>query len=532
MIDNRTVGKTIAALRQARGMTQQQLAAAMNVSHQAVSKWENGAALPDIQTLMELTQLFGITVEQLLSGEIPEPRLESDSGVSLKNIGQFIDGMINDIGNVFKSEPKDAPEAVDGAVDAQVVGENAGEEPAAEPSPEGGEDAAEADGIDLAKLLQMAPFMSKGAVEDMLRSCKRKLTAAEIAKFAPFVDSAFLESLIVDNEAEINWDTLRRIAPFLKKEAVDAFARAIAMGEKYVRPAADSAKSAASSVYKSLDDVSQKIGRGVDKAVRKVVRISENVASEVSRAFDGLSADAETAEQRLARLRRSAFERAIEDGQWDWISAHIGEVQDADLKRTIAERANALGKQDWVRANLGGYASDRVIAEAVEEGNWGWLGEHIWEFSAEMQRQVALAAMKAENWQWLAAHAEQMDMRDCVVEIAACARRAGARMLAVQLARYDMEPAQVEHVALDAAGAKDYEFIEMILDLLPGESLCRLCIRMAKAGEWDEAYKFAEKLDAKGLEWLMEVAIDAGNFAAIDRLDEQIRSRQKEDEQK
>ena len=106
MIDNRTVGKTIAALRQARGMTQQQLAAAMNVSHQAVSKWENGAALPDIQTLMELTQLFGITVEQLLSGEIPEPRLESDSGVSLKNIGQFIDGMINDIGNVFKSDRK------------------------------------------------------------------------------------------------------------------------------------------------------------------------------------------------------------------------------------------------------------------------------------------------------------------------------------------------------------------------------------------------------------------------------------------
>ena len=63
MIDNRTVGKTIAALRQAKGMTQQQLAAAMNVSHQAVSKWENGAALPDIQTLVELTRLFGITLE-------------------------------------------------------------------------------------------------------------------------------------------------------------------------------------------------------------------------------------------------------------------------------------------------------------------------------------------------------------------------------------------------------------------------------------------------------------------------------------
>ena len=421
MIDNRTVGKTIAALRQARGMTQQQLAAAMNVSHQAVSKWENGAALPDIQTLMELTQLFGITVEQLLSGEIPEPRLESDSGVSLKNIGQFIDGMINDIGNVFKSEPKDAPEAVDGAVDAQVVGENAGEEPAAEPSPEGGEDAAEADGIDLAKLLQMAPFMSKGAVEDMLRSCKRKLTAAEIAKFAPFVDSAFLESLIVDNEAEINWDTLRRIAPFLKKEAVDAFARAIAMGEKYVRPAADSAKSAASSVYKSLDDVSQKIGRGVDKAVRKVVRISENVASEVSKAFDGLSADVETAEQRLARLRRSA------------LSAPSRMVSGLDLgahRRGAGRRSEAHHRRARERAGqagLGAGESGRICIRPRDcrgrrRGQLGMAGRAHLEFSAEMQRQVALAAMKAENWQWLAAHAEQMDMRDCVVEIAACAR--------------------------------------------------------------------------------------------------------------
>ena len=50
MIDNRTVGRCIARLRVAKGMTQQGLAAALNVSHQAVSKWETGAALPDMQT--------------------------------------------------------------------------------------------------------------------------------------------------------------------------------------------------------------------------------------------------------------------------------------------------------------------------------------------------------------------------------------------------------------------------------------------------------------------------------------------------
>ena len=206
-------------------------------------------------------------------------------------------------------------------------------------------------------------------------------------------------------------------------------------------------------------------------------------------------------------------------------------MQDADLKRSIAERANALGKQEWVRAHLGGYASERVIAEAVEEGNWGWLGEHVWEFPAETQRQIALAAMKAENWQWLAAHAEQMDLSDCVVEIAACARRAGARMLAVQLARYDMEPAQAEQAALDAAGAKDYDFIEMILDLLTARRSAA-CASVCEGGRMGRGAQVRRKAGRQGLEWLMEVAIDAGNFEAIDALDEQLRARQKEDSPK
>ena len=198
---------------------------------------------------MELTQLFGVTVEQLLGGEIPDARLEGE-GDPVRNIGSFVNGVINDIGNLFKSEPEDAPEPVDGAMDAQVVGEDgAPEAAAASPEADG------SDGIDLAKLAQMAPFMSKAAVEDMLRRCQRRLTASEIARFAPFVDSAFLESLIADSGAEISWDTLRRVAPFLKREAVDAFARAIALGEKTVRPAADGAKNAAANVYKSLDDV-------------------------------------------------------------------------------------------------------------------------------------------------------------------------------------------------------------------------------------------------------------------------------------
>lgn len=521
MIDNRTVGKTIAALRQAKGMTQQQLAAALNVSHQAVSKWENGAALPDIQTLVELTQLFGITVEQLLSGEIPEARMEDGTTLDerISNIGNFFSGVIDDIGNVFRSEPENVPEEMpdDGAVEAKVG--------------ESEDSAPEEDPIDLQKLLQMAPFMSKGAVEEMLSKSRRKLSATEIARFAPFVDSAFLEKLIRTNESEITWDTLRRIAPFLKKEVVDAFARTIALGEKYVRPASEEVERATENVCRTFDDVSQKIGRGVDKAVRKVVRLGENVATGVSRAFDGLTGEAAAREERLAKLRRSAFERALEDGRWEWIEAHIAEVEDEELKQMISERANKLGMQDWVCKHLGGYANVQAVDQAIEEGNWGWLGEHAWKFDAAMQQRVALAAMRAENWQWLSGYAEQLQISDCVLEIAICARKAGARMLAVQLTRYDMKPEQVEQMALEAVGAGDMEFFEMICELLGPEALCRCCIRMAKAGKWEDVREFAQKLDERGIEWLMEVAIEAGNFDAIDMLDGLLKAESKEGEE-
>lgn len=526
MIDNRTVGKTIATLRQARGMTQQQLAAVMNVSHQAVSKWENGAALPDIQTLVELTQLFGITIEQLLNGEIPEERLNNAPTFDdhIQNIGSFVNGVIDDIGSIFKPGERDSSDGGEDGAAPQPDEKESGND--GEVPPES------AERIDLQKLLQMAPFMSRSTLQEMLSACRQKLSAAEISRFAPFLDSSFLENLLRKNGAEINWDTLRNLAPFLKKEVVDTFARTIALGEKVVQPVAQEAGRTADNVYKTLDDVSQKIGRGMDKAVRKVVKLGENVASEVSRAFDDLTGECSSREERLARLRSSAFERAMEDGRWDWIEAHLNEVHDEALKRRISERANSLGMREWVCKNLGGYADVRTIEEAVEEGNWSWLCDHVGEFDADMQQRVALAAAKAENWQWLSTCAERMQLEECVVEIASCARRAGARMLAVQLARYDMRAEQVEQMALEAIGAGDFEFIDMILDLLSGEALNRCCIRMAKAGDWANVKRYAEKLEPQGVEWLMEVAIEAGNFDAIDMLDEMLNTEKSEDEEK
>lgn len=59
------IGNQIKELRKAKRMTQEQLADAVGVSFQAVSKWENNIALPDITLIPKLAQIFGVSIDEL-----------------------------------------------------------------------------------------------------------------------------------------------------------------------------------------------------------------------------------------------------------------------------------------------------------------------------------------------------------------------------------------------------------------------------------------------------------------------------------
>ena len=60
------LGANIAAFRKRSGMTQAVLAEKLNFSDKAVSKWERGESVPDVLTLMNLAELFEISVDDLL----------------------------------------------------------------------------------------------------------------------------------------------------------------------------------------------------------------------------------------------------------------------------------------------------------------------------------------------------------------------------------------------------------------------------------------------------------------------------------
>lgn len=63
------IGKFIADCRKEKGLTQLQLAEKLNITNRAVSKWETGKSCPDVSLMLELCNVLGITVNELLSGE-------------------------------------------------------------------------------------------------------------------------------------------------------------------------------------------------------------------------------------------------------------------------------------------------------------------------------------------------------------------------------------------------------------------------------------------------------------------------------
>lgn len=65
------LGTTISRLRAERNMSQGDLAEALAVSRQSISKWETNASVPELDKLVKLSRLFGISLDELVTGEAP-----------------------------------------------------------------------------------------------------------------------------------------------------------------------------------------------------------------------------------------------------------------------------------------------------------------------------------------------------------------------------------------------------------------------------------------------------------------------------
>lgn len=66
------LNKNIARFRKSRGLTQVDFAKQLHVTQSAVSHWESGRSLPDTVQLFRIAEFFGISVEELSTGAIPQ----------------------------------------------------------------------------------------------------------------------------------------------------------------------------------------------------------------------------------------------------------------------------------------------------------------------------------------------------------------------------------------------------------------------------------------------------------------------------
>jgi len=68
-MEKKSIGRFIAALRKANGMTQKELAEKLNVSDKSVSRWERDEGAPDLSLIPVIAEIFGVTSDEILRGE-------------------------------------------------------------------------------------------------------------------------------------------------------------------------------------------------------------------------------------------------------------------------------------------------------------------------------------------------------------------------------------------------------------------------------------------------------------------------------
>lgn len=81
-----TLGKRISKLRSQRKISQEYLAEQLDVSRQAVSKWENDSSSPDTDHLVRLAELFGVSVDYLATGKEDPPIRPSEGSAQFQKV--------------------------------------------------------------------------------------------------------------------------------------------------------------------------------------------------------------------------------------------------------------------------------------------------------------------------------------------------------------------------------------------------------------------------------------------------------------
>ena len=88
-MDQIKIGSFLQSLRKENGLTQEQLAERLGVSRRTVSRWETGTNLPDLDILVELSDLYTVSLRELLDGERKSEKMEKELEDTVLKVAEY-----------------------------------------------------------------------------------------------------------------------------------------------------------------------------------------------------------------------------------------------------------------------------------------------------------------------------------------------------------------------------------------------------------------------------------------------------------
>ena len=219
MFDMRKIGKRIAELRKSKNITQMALADMMGISFQAVSNWERGESMPDISKLGELSEIFGVSIDDILcnkrAAEIVEEILagEKPSDITPEELTETVPLMA----------PRQAEESIKENKNKMTISQLAALAPYMN-----GDDLGEIavglakNGGSLEDVAALAPYMDE---DDIGEIAKEKLknggTLEDIVAFAPFMDDDDIKELAKEKlKSSGKIEDISAFVPFMDEDDI------------------------------------------------------------------------------------------------------------------------------------------------------------------------------------------------------------------------------------------------------------------------------------------------------------------------
>jgi len=362
-IDTTRTGAAIAAHRQRMSLSQQGLAGLMNVTHQAVSKWEKGLALPDTETLLALAKLFGVSMEDLLTGKLPKA-----------------------------PEEEAAP-----AKEEAPAQESAEEEPASIPDEELGR-------LDFSSVMNMLPFVSTKAADHLFRACAKtaRLDAGALISIAPFVSTRTLADYVSAHSFKTDSpEAVASLAPFLPTKAVDDLILSL---ETPLPPHVVQMLMPFASTKVVDQMVLGKLGIQAEPAENQPSdlsrQIQDKVHAKIRQKLEGL--EDRSASPRRESLRTRLVRKAIETGHYELIEENFDELDNEayrlllnELKETGDAQLMALFCEN--AAELDANTQFDLVQFLIEGSLFNQLAEVIEELDEDVQHQLLDKAFESNN---------------------------------------------------------------------------------------------------------------------------------------